>query len=172
VYTKTVIAVDGTWPNKTALGVCRSNPGYGCYTPCNPSDRNGSTWHCTCNSNPNGHPQYIPCDVVGKADIQVRYPTCADGCNYPNDQWKSDLSKMLGGLWYSTPAEAECGNPAAKGECRWAQRAVEKTVNASCANGKVMAAVQTRGAHCFVRCAFSGRNPRSPTVVRLKRTCM
>jgi len=156
VYTKSVIAVDSTWPNKTKYGECSSDPGHACYAACNPSDQSGSEWRCNCNSNPNRYGG-VPCDVVGRADIKVRYLECADGCHYPNDQWKSDLSKMLGGLWYSTPSEAECGNPAANGECRWTQLEVLKTINASCANDKVLAAVQAKGEDCFSKCSAADR---------------
>ena len=41
VYTKSVILVDGTWPNKTALGSCHSDPGLACYSACNQATRAG-----------------------------------------------------------------------------------------------------------------------------------
>ena len=41
VYTKSVILVDSTWPNKTALGSCHSDPGLACYSACNTSDQSG-----------------------------------------------------------------------------------------------------------------------------------
>ena len=100
VYTKTVLAVEGGWPNRTADGSCSPDAGHACYSPCNPSDLNGSTFRCGCSSSPapppappspEGHRHWgrVPCDVVGRAAIKSRYTHCADGCTAPNDQWKS-----------------------------------------------------------------------------------
>ena len=120
VYTKTVLEVEGAWPNATAEGRCSSNPGHACYSPCNPTDANGSRFSCGCARVPSPPPSYgqhhhhrggAPCDVVGRAAIEFRYVGCADGCHAPSDQWKADLSKVLGGSWYSTTAEGDCANP-------------------------------------------------------------
>eukprot|EP00041_Stephanoeca_diplocostata_P024514 m.623191 g.623191 ORF g.623191 m.623191 type:complete len:318 (+) comp22544_c1_seq5:198-1151(+) len=149
VYTKTVVEVDGTWPNSTQHGVCSTNPGHACYAACNPSDSSGAEWECRCSDDGNGH--MPPCDVVGRANIFDRYPTCADSCVAPNDLWKSDLSQRLGGLWYSTPVQAECDG-AGSLACQWRTVAVEKTVNATCVNANVLRAVAKAGAACYSQC--------------------
>ena len=172
VYTQTVLEVEGDWPNQTSHGQCSTDPGRGCYAACNPSDQSGAEWRCGCSSsdsNATGTDQNIrgraPCDVVGRAEINQRYRTCADGCGGINDQWKSDLSKTLGGLWFSTTAQGNCDGGATMQRCAWRVAAVQKTVNASCVNGHALKAVEQYNGgggvgsnaaianSCFARCS-------------------
>lgn len=167
VYTQTVLEVEGDWPNRTSAGSCRPDPGHRCYSPCNPSDANGSTFRCGCDvgpatspqpSSPSHHHRYsaVPCDVVGRADIAKRYEGCADGCTAPNDQWKSDLSKQLGGEWYSTTAQGDCKNPQRE-RCAWRVKTVIKTVNASCVNGNFLRAMAEKARTCLANCSAADR---------------
>ena len=166
VYTQTVIEVDGSWPNASAHGKCRAGDGHRCYAACNPSNKNGSEWSCGCSDTDSDRP---PCDVNGRAFMDARYPDCADGCRSPtSDLWKSDVSLSLGGIWYSTTAEADCDNRATEA-CMWRQRETVKTANASCVNSRLLAAVEAHddagagGAGCFARCSPADRANRTST---------
>jgi hypothetical protein len=138
------------------------DPGHACYASCNPDDLNGSTFRCTCNSGSAvdsdhdwAHQQHsrhrIPCDVVGRAQISKRYVNCSDQCEWPNDQWKSDLSKRLGGIWYSTTTMSNCDEPEAT-SCRWRALELVATINASCANERVLRAIVAKNPKCFAKC--------------------
>ena len=84
----------------------------------------------------------------GSSKLTDACPSCADGCSGVWDHWKSSTSRVLGGNWYSTAAEADCDDPAAPG-CGWRVREHLKTVNATCANDNLISAVEKRGAACF-----------------------
>lgn len=169
VYTKSVLEVEGSWPNATAAGSCRPDPGHRCYSGCNPSDANGSAFRCGCAIGPAPVPPPppspshhhhgsggVPCDVVGRAEIRSRYETCADGCTAPNDQWKSDLSKLIGGEWYSTTAQGDCSNPQRE-RCAWRVKSIVKTVNASCVNGNFLRSVAAKASRCLAGCTAAER---------------
>jgi hypothetical protein len=165
-----VLEVEGTWPNTTAEGSCSPDPGRACYRGCNPSDSNGSRFSCGCarapSPPPSGHHRHgshdVPCDVVGRAAIKFRYTACADGCHAPNDQWKSDLSKVIGGNWYSTTSEGDCSNPDRQ-RCAWSVKTISKTVNASCANGHFLLALAKRASSCLGGCSVADRADRTST---------
>jgi aromatic ring-cleaving dioxygenase len=153
VYTQTVLEVDGSWPNASAHGRCSSDPGRGCYAACNPVDASGAIFACKCGE------AGPPCDLNGKANILDKYPDCADGCHAPNDLWKSDLSKVLGGFWFSTTDEADCDN-ATSAACAWRALETVKTINATCANSKIHAAIEAHDAahgRCFDTCSAADR---------------
>jgi hypothetical protein len=91
-----------------------------CYAACNPSDSYGREWHCNCNARPHNHsgPYTSPCDIVGAANITYFYSKCADGCRWENDHWKEAVAQVVGGFWYSTPAQGHCDDPSVV-TCRW-----------------------------------------------------
>lgn len=100
------------------------------------------------------------CAVTGKLTVDSRYcgtvdssglcSICADGCEGVWSRWKSQVS-VLGGLWYSTAKEGDCSNPSSS--CAWKVLLKEKTVNATCANNNVHAAVEDQGKACFSQCS-------------------
>ena len=106
----------------------------------------------------------VSCEIFGAEPIPARYcgadrsdgsklteacPSCADGCSGVWDHWKSSTARVLGGNWYSTADEGDCDDPAAPG-CGWRVLQHIKTVNATCANNNLIAAVETRGKKCFI----------------------
>lgn len=66
------------------------------------------------------------------------------------------LGKLLGGSWYSTRGEGECtpsGNGSAIGkDCWWRLRSVERRVNSTCVNGRLVDRVLKAGPRCFESC--------------------
>lgn len=101
-----------------------------------------------------------------------------------------ELSTLLGGNWYSTRAEGECaasGNGSTVGsDCWWKLRAVDRVVNATCANGRVISQVlktrpscfeacpqpTNRSSTCWIRCLFetlTGNATRVPPVPPMSR---
>lgn len=82
--------------------------------------------------------------------------SCADGCSAPNDQWKSDLSKQLGGLWFSTTEQGDCSNPQRE-RCAWSVKQVVKTVNASCVNDNFLKFLAKKAGSCLANCSSADR---------------
>lgn len=91
-----------------------------------------------------------------------------------------ELQTLVGGNWFSTPAAGECapgsvvgpaGTPLHPGKsaslgCSWRVVQLERTVNASCANGRMIAAARQHpsAAKCFAECPDSAvPNPTSPS---------
>jgi hypothetical protein len=122
-----------------------------------------------------------PCNVTGKVAIDSRYcfdgtpshhprpspftpppgcRACADGCHDITSEWKSLIGLQTRGMWYSTAAQGDCRN--ASGACAWRVVATVKTINATCANDHLHAAIEAHargvaeeaaaGASCFDAC--------------------
>lgn len=145
VYTQYLLEVDSTF------GGCPSGDAsctkYGICEPVD-SDPSGATWSCK--------PQ-LP--YVGIANVSQRYPR-AQG-KKPWDLWKFQASKFIGGLWYSTQQGGNCDEPSAAA-CKWRIVHTLKTINATCANGNVHAAVEARNPKCFDACSPADKqNPES-----------
>lgn len=87
---------------------------------------------------------------LGVANVTQRYPRPQGTHEW--DQWKFESSKLIGGLWYSTQQGGNCDDPEAKA-CKWRIAETVKTVNASCANANVHAAVSARNSSCFGACS-------------------
>lgn len=136
VYTETVVEVDGTFGGcPTGARACSH------YAACNPTDATGETWRCK------------PTEpTMGKADVRDRYPNPKGNPPLQWDWWKYNVSKIVGGTWYSTQASGHCGRPNAS-ECQWRVVAERKTVNASCTNANLLSAVQSANPSCFSGCS-------------------
>ena len=100
---------------------------------------------------------------VGVADVATRYTQPTGDEEW--DVWKFNASKLLGGHWYSTPAEGECdadgksksgsknGSKSGRGrdddECSWRFIRRIKAVDADCANEHVVDTVVAKNQACF-----------------------
>jgi hypothetical protein len=143
VYTRYVLEVDGSFGGcPDGAAPCTR------YGACNPDTRDpsGLTWECA-----------PATSAVGKANVTQRYKR--PGSAAPWDAWKFELSKFIApATWYSTQAAGDCDDPAvvAAGHCTWRIVRTLKTVNATCANDNVHAAVRARNATCFGACPDGG----------------
>jgi len=159
VYTVSMLEVDGTFGEEPAC-----NSGHACnkYQMCNPvvSDPSGATWRCNCKAeqhcNHSAFPKGIP--WFGRVRVHERYPSQPNAGSCPSDlkscpwtTWKYQTSKLVGGLWYSTPKNGNCDDPYAE-YCTWRLVDTVKTADATCVNTWLHKAVETRGSHCFEGC--------------------
>ena len=106
---------------------------------------------------------------VGRADVATRYATPGEACNGfddsrvepPQCRWKFEMSKKIGGFWYSTPAAANsCGGGGGEsksesnykgGVCSWELVEHKKIVAAECAQGSVVKAVEATAGDCLAK---------------------
>lgn len=150
---------NGTWTFRRSASSLTATVGR-CFAPCNPVDKSGRDWECSCRNASGTAPHSgasAPCNIVGRAYLSQRFAgECTDGCHYPNDYWKTAVAERLGGLWYSTPVEAQC-NTDASVSCQWRELAKIKVVNASCANANVLRYVEREGEACFAGCTPADR---------------
>jgi hypothetical protein len=66
-----------------------------------------------------------------------------------------EVEKILGGNWYSFPAEGECKGNARPGDgsgCTWMPKLLKKKINATCLGQMVDHAVERAGEACFAAC--------------------
>jgi len=113
------------------------------YAPCNPSGTpEDYTYNC------------VRGDTlrVGQAVVEERYNKPKSKHDY--DVWKYNASKLIGGLWWSTPKGGDCSASGAdESQCTWKHLETVKVINASCANDNVAAAVRARVlAGCYEAC--------------------
>ena len=76
---------------------------------------------------------------------------CAGGYSHNSGGWgqqaRETAEDLMAGHWYSTQSQGHCNGT--NKECSWRLAAVEKVVNASCVNGKIVAEVEKVNASCF-----------------------
>lgn len=89
------------------------------------------------------------------------------GHHHHENQWEAYINELgchLNGTWFSTPAEGECsavvggddggggGSSSDGSSCLWKVKTKGRTVNASCVDGAVIAAVEKVRPACFTAC--------------------
>ena len=145
VYMQFEVAVDGK---------------YGPYGHCNPPKDNSllGNWSCKGMGAGYGPPrnssQYCYCGsgrqnwTVGRQHVSMQF-----------GKWPSfigNFSKLLDGLWYSTPSQAQCPDGAmphgGDGACSWSVLGVAKTANASCVQSRLYRLIERRNEACFEAC--------------------
>jgi hypothetical protein len=137
------------------------------------TDPSGATWRCTCKGEQHCNMSEFSGGQMpwfGRVRVRERYPSGPAGCpsgleECPWTTWKYETSKLIGGLWYSTPANGNCDNPDAK-YCTWRLVKTLKTADASCVNGWLHKAVETRGHRCFAACGKNSTNDDSDCWLR------
>ena len=164
VYTKSLVEAD---------------PRFSAYKGCNPDPRTG-VFHCKILGNSSGSCWYDApqredfIDVCDAGSCRcAAYDADAVGaatCNMceRNATWHPDtlmwrqveaLGQKLNGTWYSTQAEGECAPGEVVGrECWWRVVRLERNVNATCVNDRVVAAVEAAGEPCFAACGADVAN--------------
>lgn len=141
IYMQFEVAVDGK---------------YGPYGHCNPPEQNSLEGNFSCRGMGRGRPrntsQYCACErtnhTVGRQRVSMQFGGWGG--------FVGNLSHLLDGYWFSTPAQGECGegvNPTGNGACTWKPQRVKKVVNATCVQRRVYAAIEGRAPACFSACA-------------------
>ena len=131
---------------------------YGPYGHCNPPHENSLAGNFSCRGMGQTHhglpPQnsssYCSCPrtdrAVGRQRVSMQF-----------GQWGGfvgNLSRLLDGYWYSTPAAGQCTGAERPGlsGCSWRPAAVSAVVNASCVQRAVYRNIESRHTACFESC--------------------
>jgi hypothetical protein len=95
------------------------------------------------------------CGAFGKYGCYTdkKAGTCTGGYHHGGGAYswgmmaRETAENLMAGHWYSTQRQGHCDGTAK--DCSWRVAAVEKVVNATCVNGKIVAEVEKVNASCF-----------------------
>ena len=136
--------VGDSWSHRAAMSVLPSAGAQADDFTCKPSFQYDKV-ACSCDR---------ALHTVGRQDLLATF----GNQSYPKvEHHFMQLSRLMGGEWYSTPAAGQCAPGAAPGDssrCAWRTAATQRAVNASCVYGRIFAAVEAHaGGACFSGCA-------------------
>ena len=145
-----------TATNVVSMNVVDVDTRYGIYGTCNVDEAKG-VYECTCR----GAPQSFCNASVGRSDVATR-ESPPRGFKTENWQWwRVNLARKLGGNWYSTVADGECGSSgngsSSRGDdrsgCTWSLNKTVRTITSQCLLARVGGAVVAHDSTCFQKCA-------------------
>jgi len=170
IFIKSRVAVDGRWgiyqecnPASLPLPPEQENPGsFACCGSLNCTG--GATGPIPPAPPPHNSSTYCFCDrtnhTVGRTSVTDQFREMSKF----GPKWLIGTAELVGGNWYSTPAEGECKGDAVPGQggCTWKVQEILTVINQTCVTSNVYGAVEQHCPAAFEACPSPHYNRSSP----------